>query len=122
MFHLKNSIFSLTTVVFDKLGGFKLKLVTESSQIDIFAGAYALQRFDNGSKPNTITVDQSSILILYRFCESQKINLIERIANLNPLTIGEIESFSSYCGIAQQTGEQVNPNWYGARMRGAKNF
>lgn len=122
MFHLKNSIFSLSTVVFDKLGGIKLKLVTENSQIDIFAGAYALQRFDNGSKPNTIRVDQSSILNLYRFCEIQKIDLIERIVNLNPLTIGEIESFSSYCGFAQQTGEQVNPNWYGARMRGAKKF
>lgn len=122
MFHLNNSVFSLTTVVFDKLGGIKLKLVTESSQVDIFAGAYALQRFDNGSKPNTIRVDQSSILILYRFCEIQKVDLIERIANLNPLTIGEIESFSSYCGFAQQSGEQVNPNWYGARMRGAKKF
>ncbi|WP_286975349.1 hypothetical protein, partial [Pseudomonas sp.] len=119
---MKNSIFSLSTVVFDKLGGIKLKLVTENSQIDIFAGGYALQRFDNGSKPNTIRVDQSSILILYRFCEIQKINLIERVANLNPLTIGEIEAFSSYCGLAQQTGEQVNPNWYGARMRGAKKF
>ncbi len=122
MFHLKNSIYSLTTVVFEKLGRLKLKLVTEDSQVNIFAGAYALQRFDNGSKPNTIRVDQSAILILYRFCEIQKIDLIERIANLDPFTIGEIESFSSYCGYAQQTGERINPSWYGARMRCAKKF
>jgi len=122
VFHLKNSIYSLTTVVFEKLGSLKLKLVTEDSQVNIFAGAYALQRFDNGSKPNTIRVDQSAILILYRFCEIHKIDLIERIANLDPFTIGEIESFSSYCGYAQQTGERINPSWYGARMRCAKKF
>lgn len=122
VFHLKASLYSLTTVVFEKLGGLKLKLVTADNQVDAFAGAYALQRFDNGSKPNTIRVDQSAILILYRFCETQKIDLIQRISGLSPLTIGEIESLSSYCGLAQQTGERVDPNWYSARMRCAKKF
>lgn len=122
MYHLKPSVYSLTLVEFAKLGGLKLQLVSENDQVDIFAGAYALQRFDNGAKPNTIRVDQNAILLLYRFCKEKNINLIERIASLNPLTIGEIESLSSYCGYAQQTGDRVGANWYSARMRCAKNF
>lgn len=119
---MKASTYSLVIVEFAKLGGLKLQLVTENNKIDIFAGAYALQRFDNGAKPNTIRVDQNSILTLYRFCEQKRINLIERMGKLEPLSIGEIESLSSYCGFGQNSGERVGANWYNARMRGAKKF
>ncbi|GAD64069.1 MULTISPECIES: tyrosine-type recombinase/integrase [Pseudomonadaceae] len=119
---MKPSRYSLVQVEFTKLGGLKLQLVAENDQIDLFAGAYALQRFDNGAKPNTIRVDQNSILALYRFCESKNINLIQRIVDLVPFTIGEIESFSSYCGYGLQSGERVGENWYSARMRGARKF
>ena len=44
------------------------------------------------------------------------------MAELEPLTIGEIESFSSYCGVAQDARERVSANWYTARVRGAKKF
>ncbi|WP_143485934.1 tyrosine-type recombinase/integrase [Pseudomonas sp. PA15(2017)] len=119
---MKTSVYSLTLVEFSKLGGLKLQLVTINNQIDIFAGAYALQRYDSGAKPNTIRVDQNAILGLYRFCEDKKINLLQRMAELEPLTIGEIESFSSYCGVAQDARERVSANWYTARVRGAKKF
>lgn len=116
------STYSLLVVEFAKLGGLKLQLVAENDQVDIFAGAYALQRFDNGAKPNTIRVDQNAILTLYRFCEGKDIDLVQRMADLDPLTIGEIESFSSYCGCAQLSGERVGANWYTARVRCAKKF
>ncbi len=122
MYLLKPSRYSLVLVEFTKLDDLKLQLVSENDQVDLFAGAYALQRFDNGAKPNTIRVDQNAILTLYRFCESKDINLIQRIVDLDPLTIGEIESFSSYCGYGQQTGERVGANWYSARIRSAKKF
>jgi integrase len=122
MFHLSTSAYALTTVQFEKLGGMKLKLVTVNQQIDLFAGAYAMQRFENGLKANTIKVDQSTILSLYRFCERSDINLLQRIADQEPFKIGEIEALSSYCGYTRDTGDLVDPGWYAARMRGAKAF
>lgn len=122
MFHLSTSAYALTTVQFEKLGGIKLKLVTVNQQIDLFAGAYAMQRFENGLKANSIKVDQSTILSLYRFCERSDINLIQRITDQDPFKIGEIEALSSYCGYTRDTGDLVDPGWYAARMRGAKAF
>lgn len=54
--------FALSTIQFQKLGGLKLKLVTIDQQIDLFAGAYALQRYENGFKPNSIKTDQCIIV------------------------------------------------------------
>ncbi|TWC45906.1 hypothetical protein FBY04_13445 [Pseudomonas sp. SJZ080] len=122
MFHLPTSAYALTTVQFEKLGRIKLKLVTVNQQIDLFAGAYAMQRFENGLKANSIKADQSTILSLYRFCERSDINLIQRVADQDPFKIGEIEALSSYCGYTQDTGDPVDPGWYAARMRGAKAF
>lgn len=122
MCHLPTSAYALSTVQFEKLGGIKLKLVTVNQQIDIFSGAYAMQRFENGRKANSIKADQRTILNLYRFCECNDINLLQRIADLDPFKIGEIEALSSYCGYTQDTGDLVDPGWYAARMRGAKAF
>ena len=119
---MSTSAYALTTVQFEKLGRIKLKLVTVNQQIDLFAGAYAMQRFENGLKANSIKADQSTILSLYRFCERSDINLIQRIADQDPFKIGEIEALSSYCGYTQDTGDPVDPGWYAARMRGAKAF
>lgn len=116
------SDYALTTVQFEKLGGIKLKLVMVNQQIDLFAGAYAMQRFENGLRANSIRVDQTAVLNLYRFCELNDINLIQRIADQNPFKIGEIEALSSFCGYTRHTGDPVDPGWYAARMRGAKAF
>jgi integrase len=122
MFHLPTSAYALTTVQFEKLGGIKLKLVMVNQQIDLFAGAYAMQRFENGLRANSIRVDQTAILNLYRFCELNGINLIQRIVDQAPFKIGEIEALSSFCGYTRDTGDPVDPGWYAARMRGARAF
>lgn len=114
--------FALTTIQFQKLGGLKLKLVTIDQQIDLFAGAYALQRYENGFKPNSIKTDQCIIVSLYRFCELNGIDLVRRVADQDFLKIGEIEGLSSFCGYSQITGDRVSPAWYSARMRGIKAF
>ncbi|WP_130904889.1 integrase [Pseudomonas sp. Sample_22] len=116
------SAYALTTVQFTKVGGIKLKLVAINGQIDLFAGAYALQRFENGLRINSIKADQTVILHLYRFCEINAIELIQRIADQKPLKIGEIEAFSSFCCCTRSTGVPVNAAWYAARMRGAMAF
>jgi integrase len=119
---LTSSIYALTTVRFEKMGGIKLKLVMVNLQVDLHAAAYAMQRFENGLKANSIKVDQSTILHLYRFCELNDISLIQRVAAQDPFKIGEIESFSSYCRYTRDTGLPVAPGWYSARMRGASAF
>lgn len=111
----------MTTVRFEKLDGIKLKMVMVNHQIDLHAGAFALQRLDNGRKANSIKADQSAILHLYRFCERHAICLLERMTQLDPFKVGEIEAFSSDCGYTA-TGGQISPGGYAARMRGAQAF
>lgn len=100
----------------------KLKLVVYRGEIDVLAGAYAIQRYCSGRKPNSIKADQSAILNLYRFCEGNDIDLVYRIANQQPLTIGEIEAFSLYCSFRRDDGERAGVGLYKSRMRVALGF
>ena len=52
---------NLVDVTFSKLGNVKLKLVKIDSQLEMLSAGYLLQRFDSGSKPNTIKKDAQSI-------------------------------------------------------------
>jgi integrase len=114
--------YKLGTVQFERLGGVKLQVVLADNEIDLFAGIFALQRYDSGLKPNSIIADQRSIQNLYRFCATRNIELVDRIAGRDFFKIGEIEDFSSYSGYSQKTGSHVDPNWYSARIRGAFAF
>ncbi|RMO31428.1 hypothetical protein ALP08_04216 [Pseudomonas syringae pv. pisi] len=121
MFHSVESAYRLCNVRFEMLDGIKLKVVAKNNEIDMFAGADALQRYENGRKINSIKADQSAILNLYRFCEQQGIDIISRVALQKPLRIGEIEALSSWCGF-KIDGEPVVAKFYLSRMRGAKRF
>ncbi|RXE95938.1 hypothetical protein [Pseudoalteromonas sp. PS5] len=44
----------LADIKFSKLGNVALKLVEIDGQLEMLSAGYMLQRFDSGSKPNTI--------------------------------------------------------------------
>ncbi len=58
---------NLVDVTFTKLGNIKLKLVEIDGQIEMLSAGYLLQRFDSGSKPNTVkkTLSQFSTFIVF---------------------------------------------------------
>lgn len=117
-----SSNYSITVLQFQKLQGVKLKVVIYRDQVDVLAGAYAVQRYLIGRKPNSIKSDQESILNLYRFCERNDIDLHRRIRELSPITIGEIEAFSIYCSFRRDREGRVGVGLFQSRMRGAKTF
>lgn len=93
---MTENTYSLVTVSFALLGKICLPIVACNGEIALFAGAYALHRYELGRKLNSIKSDQVAILNLYRFCHSQKIDVQHRVAEQTPLTIGEIEAFAAY--------------------------
>jgi integrase len=109
----------LVDVTFEKLGGAKLKLIKIDAQLEILSAGYALQRYENRRKPNSIKKDMQAIQHLYRFCIQNNIDLHARIATQTPLSIGEIESLSAFCTINDATGETVGEQHYQQRFRQA---
>lgn len=117
-----DSEYSLVSVRFELLKNIQLKIVARNNEIDLFAAQYAMQRLDNGRKANSIKADQESILNLYRFCESSQIDLLARVANLEPLTVGEVESLSLYSSYRRNSDVLVDSGLYTLRMRVARTF
>lgn len=108
---------NLVDVTFTKLGNVKLKLVEIDGQIEMLSAGYLLQRFDNGSKPNTVKKDAQSIQHLYRFCISGHVDIQRHISSQTPLSMGFIESYSAYCSADINTGAQISSGHYEQRMR-----
>lgn len=108
---------NLVDITFTKLGNVKLKLVEIDGQIEMLSAGYLLQRFDNGSKPNTVKKDAQSIQHLYRFCISDHVDIHKYISSQTPLSMGFIESYSANCSADINTGVQVSRGHYEQRMR-----
>jgi len=108
---------NLVDVTFSKLGNIKLKLLEIEGQLEMLSAGYMLQRYDSGSKPNTIKKDAQSIQHLYRFCIDNRIDLHKLISSQSPFSMGQIESYSSYCSADVNTGEQISAGHYEQRMR-----
>lgn len=112
----------LIDVEFEKLSGIRLKLISIDSMVDTLSSAYVLQRYDSGCLPNTMKKDCQSIQHLYRFCDKQKICLFSRLASLTPLSVGEVESFFTFCSFNASGEGIVSSKYRVARMRVALNF
>lgn len=108
---------NLVDVTFTKLDNIKLKLIEIDGELDMLSAGYLLQRFDSGSKPNTIKKDAQSIQHLYRFCISNNVDIYKLVSSQSPLSIGVIESYSSYCSVDINIGELVSRGHYEQRMR-----
>lgn len=107
----------LVDVTFSKLGNIKLKLVVIDEELDLLSAGYILQRYDSGSKPNTIKKDAQSIQHFYRFCIQRGIDLNRLISSQSPFPMGVIESYSTFCSVDVNTGEQISSGHYEQRMR-----
>ena len=83
----------------------------------MLSAGYLLQRYDSGSKPNTIKKDAQSIQHLYRFCIESGIDLHKLTSSQSPFSMGQIESYSAYCSADLSTGEQISAGHYEQRMR-----
>ena len=116
------SSYSLVTVTFELLGSVNLPVVARHGNVDLFAGTYALQRFELGRMLNSIKSDQNAILNFYRFCESLNIDLHARVADQVPFTISEIEAFAAYCSVNHKDNTATDAGWYQSKFRGGKKF
>ncbi len=103
--------------MFSKLGNIKLKLIEINGELETLSAGYMLQRYDSGSKPNTIKKDAQAIQHLYRFCIKESIDLHRLISSQSPFSIGQIEAFSAYCSADVNTGELIGSGHYEQRMR-----
>ncbi len=83
----------------------------------MLSAGYILQRYDSGSKPNTVKKDAQSIQHFYRFCIGNNIDVHKLVSSQSPLSMGLIESYSAFCSAEINTGEQVGSGHYEQRMR-----
>ena len=86
-------------------------------ELEMLSAGYLLQRWDSGSKPNTIKKDAQSIQHLYRFCIQNKVDLYKLVSSQAPFSMGQIESYSAFCSVDISSGELVSSGHYGQRMR-----
>lgn len=107
----------LVDVAFSNLCGVKLKLLEIKGELEMLSAGYLLQRYDSGSKPNTIKKDAQVIQHFYRFCINSEINIHQLISSQSPFSMGQIESYSVFCSVDINTGEQISHNHYEQRMR-----
>jgi len=107
----------LVDVTFSKLGNVKLKLLEIDGELEMLSAGYFLQRYDSGSKPNTIKKDAQCIQHLYRFCIESGVDLYKLASSKSPFSMGQIESYSAYCSVDIKTGEQISSGHYDQRMR-----
>lgn len=83
----------------------------------MLSAGYMLQRYDSGSKPNTIKKDAQAIQHLYRFCIKENLDLHQLVSSQSPFSMGQIEAFSAFCSIDVNTGMQIGSGHYEQRMR-----
>jgi integrase len=107
----------IVNITFSKLSNIKLNLLEVNGELEMLSAGYFLQRYDSGSKPNTIKKDAQAIQHFYRFCIKSGINIHRLISSQSPFSMGQIESYSVFCSIDVKTGEQIGHKHYEQRMR-----
>lgn len=108
---------NLVDVTFSKIGNIKLKLLEVDGELEILSAGYMLQRYDSGSKPNTIKKDAQAIQHLYRFCIKEGVDIHQLVSSQSPFSMGQIEAFSAFCSVDVNTGERIGSSHYEQRMR-----
>lgn len=107
----------LVDVTFSKLGCVKLKMLEINGELEMLSAGYLLQRYDSGSKPNTIKKDAQAIQHFYRFCINSGVDIHRLVSSQSPFSMGQIEFFSVFSSIDMNTGAQISHGHYEQRMR-----
>jgi len=90
------------------LNGASFPLVVIDNQLDMISASYLLQRYNNGLSLKTLDREARAIRKLYAFFIDKKIDIVTRLAKLDRLQIGEIESLHAYLATHLDTFELVS--------------
>lgn len=107
---------------FKKLNDKYLPLVVVNGELEPSAATFIMQRYEEDFPYYTIETEAKVIKKLYEFCLSENIDIIGRISELQPLTVGEIESLLSFYSARSDTGEVVAPSTRNLRIITTTNF
>jgi hypothetical protein len=107
---------------FEKLGGVKIPLLICDGELELISAGYLMSRFNSGAKISTLEIAAKGIKMLYEFCAKSSIDIHNRLSRLEVLTVGEIESLSTYFSANQETGEVRAAGTYKLRYLHANNF
>ena len=107
---------------FSWLNDHSIPLITINDEVDIMSGPYLLGLLNKNVAIGSIRIKAYGIISFYHFCESQEIDFIKMMRELNPWTIRRVEALSAFLKAHKETGELVSENTYRAKMLAVKEF
>ena len=107
---------------FSWLNDHSIPLITINNEVDMMSGPYLLGLLNKNIAIGSIRLKAYGIISFYHFCESQDIDFIKMMRELDPWTIRRVEALSAFLKAHKETGELVSENTYRAKMLAVKEF
>lgn len=107
---------------FKHLNGAFISLILINEEVDLFSASYLLSRLNNGIAIKTIEREAKALKKVYEFLIKNQVDLMSRLAGLQPLIAGEIESLSDYLAINYETGDLLNTQTFKHYFTTAQKF
>ena len=107
---------------FKHLNGAYISLILINDKVDLFSASYLLSRLNNGIAIKTIEREAKALKKVYEYLIKNQVDLMSRLARLQPLIPGEIESLRDYLAINYETGDLLSTETFKHYFTTAQKF